>query len=290
MSSSPEKDEIPAKGQPPAMASSPIHAEASAVYVNAQPMPGPPPPAAGYPQYYAQQGGAGPPPAALGGVSIQQPDQQKVYGSDPTIRLVGNAIPVIYKAKLATSCLDRCDSSRPRRYYWVLENAIERNYPSACFCIPPNCLCPGSDWVWKTYYDRGVFDRQSLGFCSGYLNGPGTFHVGPVRYQCCWIPCTFCHDCCTCMCCFTCSCIPCCPSTNMEYIGYVPATNYCWCYSTRATCWDNCCGICGIMEGDPKPQFLFTVASHLKQGEAAKVHAALVHARGEWSRKTGRGL
>ena len=62
------------------------------------------------------------------------------------------------------------------------------NHPSAnvcCPCIPPNSCCPGYDCIYKTYYDRGVFDQQDLCHCTGCVSGSPTFYGGARKFVCC---------------------------------------------------------------------------------------------------------
>lgn len=52
-----------------------------------------------------------------------------------------------------------------------------------CECIPPNCCCLSSDDITKTYFDRGVFDRQMCCFQDiggmHVYTGPPTVYAGP---------------------------------------------------------------------------------------------------------------
>jgi hypothetical protein len=41
--------------------------------------------------------------------------------------------------------------------------------------FPANCICPGTDNIVKTYYDRGVFDKQSCLWSVGWFGGEPKF-------------------------------------------------------------------------------------------------------------------
>jgi hypothetical protein len=78
------------------------------------------------------------------------------YGNDPGIQLIDRGVVKIdHKAKYKTNyCYcDNCNGSLGRKYFWVLENAIEQNDPYgfriACFTLPPNCCCIGMDFISK---------------------------------------------------------------------------------------------------------------------------------------------
>ena len=64
-------------------------------------------------------------------------DTQENWGIEETIQSVHNgSIRVKHKAKFATLCMDWCNGSKSRQYFWVLKNAFESNYPNTCYCIP----------------------------------------------------------------------------------------------------------------------------------------------------------
>ena len=210
---------------------------------------------------------------------------QERYGSDPTLRMTEGSIEIKHKAQLATICCDNCDLSRERKYYWVLENAYEVNYPIGfpylpfCPCrLPPNCMCPGMDSVSKTYFDRGIFDRQGCLFKIGFFAGPASFHTGPIEKTCC------CNPCCACWNNYTsCYHVACCG----ERVNYVISETFCFCIPTRS-CWLwNCFGLFGPADGQPLLHFL--LATHLAPGEGQHMMRSLEKARAEWSQKTGRG-
>ena len=209
---------------------------------------------------------------------------QEVYGDDPTLRLTHDSIRIVHKAKIATLCCDNCDGSRRRKYSWVLENAIEKNIPRGfpylpCPCdLKPNCCCIGVDNIDKTYFDRGIFDRQSCLFSSGFLAGPGSLHVGPIKRVCC------CVTCCDCYNAVTSNNIYCCCG---ERVLYVPAETCCWCLPTRS-CWVfNCFRLNGFEDGEPL--LACPLATHLALGEGVKLAESLERARAEYSQKTGKG-
>ena len=211
---------------------------------------------------------------------------QDVYGSDPTLRTIGDSIRVLHKAKIASICCDCCDGTRSRKYAWVLENAYEQNsplgfpyIPCCSLRLPPNEVCGGLDWVSKTYFDRGVMSRQSMCFTCKFFSGPGSFHAGPTKFTCCFNPC---FDLCNSV--LSCHSYRCCG----ERIQYVPAETCCWCCPTRS-CWlFNCFGLCGPQNGEPLIMLPF--AHHLLLGESEELLKSLEKARAEWSQKTSRGL
>lgn len=59
-----------------------------------------------------------------------------------------------------------------------MENSLEMNYPTACCCFPPNCCCPGVDHIYKSYYDRGIFDQQDCLHAIGCVSGDVTIFPG----------------------------------------------------------------------------------------------------------------
>lgn len=188
-----------------------------------------------------------------------------------------------------------------------------QNYPVGCGCPPfctitPNACCPGDDSIRKTYFDRGVFDRQSCYWKCGWYNGPHSFHSNEskmlsiislihkqdsndtnqintfdikVKQVCC------CVDCCDCWNQYvslqtSCWSSWCCG----ERVVVVPGTNWCFCCPTHA-CWlHNCCSLCGPKNGEP---LIFSqFAHHLKEGEADKLLVAVGDARDGWASRTGR--
>lgn len=68
-----------------------------------------------------------------------------------------------------------CLGDRTRRYLVIQENAVEQNHPTAWLCIPANCICPGTDNIWKYYFDRGPYDQQNCWWKIGFYNGAPSF-------------------------------------------------------------------------------------------------------------------
>jgi len=88
---------------------------------------------------------------------------KKIAYQDPTV------MKIIHRPKLFTGPTYCCTSgSAPRKYLFISENGYEMNVPTAFFCCPANVCCPGSDLITAGYFDRGLWDKQSLGrylFC-----------------------------------------------------------------------------------------------------------------------------
>ena len=118
---------------------------------------------------------------------------QEDYGKDPGIQMQNkNVLQLRHRAKFANLLSDRCNSDLNRKYFYIWENAIEWNDPSACACwcpgipyvtgqnlfgsfelcvIPPNCILPGADHINKMYFDRGLFDHQNCCWSIGFYSG-----------------------------------------------------------------------------------------------------------------------
>jgi len=201
-------------------------------------------------------------------------ERQENWGIDPGIQSeTAGFIKVRHKAKFATLCCDWCNGSKGRQYFWVLENSFESNYPSSCYCIPPNKLCLGFDSVQKTYFDRGIYAVKDLFCCT---SGVPSVHAGGVAHVC------LCMDCCD-------GCNYCLsgyfPYCQGERVSYLPMETFCLCLPTRA-CWlHNICGLCGPKDGEPVVYWTF--ATHLAKGEAVKLAHQLNVSRSEWSQRTG---
>jgi hypothetical protein len=171
--------------------------------------------------------------------------------------------------------MDWCNGAKGRQYFWVLENAFETNYPASFLCIPPNCICKGTDNIVKNYFDRGLYvvAKDQLPCASG----PPSVHAGAVKQVC------FCADCCECYNEYaSCHFAACCG----ERISFVPAEKIMFCWPTRA-CWcHNCCSLCGPKNGEP---IIFVpFATHLNTGEAVKLAHQLDKTRAEWAQRTGK--
>jgi hypothetical protein len=203
-------------------------------------------------------------------------DMQENYGCDPAVvPMAKDHIKIIHKGKFATLAMDWCNGAKARQYFWVLENAFETNYPSSCLCIPPNCICPGTDSVYKNYYDRGIYkDVQATIPCA---IGEPNVHAGPIHQVCC------CMDCCECWNqCASCYWPSCCG----ERISIVPAERCCVLCPMRA-CWvHNFFSLCGPKNGEPTLYLPF--ATHLLRGEAVKLAHQLDKARMEFRERTGK--
>ena len=79
------------------------------------------------------------------------------FGMHPAIQSVDRGlIRVEHKAKFKKVCLycDPCSGVLNRKYFSVLENGYEANHPVGailcCFTLPPNCCCPGVDYISKS--------------------------------------------------------------------------------------------------------------------------------------------
>lgn len=211
------------------------------------------------------------------------------YGTHKAIQTVEqNKIQIIKAARFANlnNCCfacDSCDGSKDRKYYYVLENGYEYNYPAACslLCcvIPPNCCCPGRDCISKTYFDRGIYDRQTFCFQIGALNGQPTIYEGPSKAVCCCMECCDCWNYCVSGY-FVCCC--------GEKLSMLPYERFCWCCPARA-CWlHNYCSLCGPKNGEPIPCVSFTIASHLEsKDEGAAVAQTMNGAREAWKSRCG---
>ena len=70
-----------------------------------------------------------------------------------------------------------------------------------------------------------------------------------------------------------------------EYVRTVPCEYYCCCCSTKASCCDNSCGLCGLKSGEPK--LLFPFLTCLEVGEAVRTSEAFNTSRQQWSARTG---
>ena len=163
-----------------------------------------------------------------------------------------------------------CCTSARRDYFMVLENAYEQNTPIQTCCF-------GVDVITKYYFDRGIYDQQNLMWLTGYFSGAPSTHPGPVKYICCFTPCSDSMN----------ECLECYSSSLCgDRVRVVPSEFYCWCCSTRATDMTNYCGLCGPMTG--QPLMLFSFIDCLKVGTADEFVQKLETARLNWKNRTGK--
>mmetsp|Transcript_8679 Transcript_8679/g.8797 ORF Transcript_8679/g.8797 Transcript_8679/m.8797 type:complete len:236 (+) Transcript_8679:106-813(+) len=227
----------------------------------------------------------------MSSVIPQQPltDVQTGWGDHPSILEIDTGkIQILQRAKFATlnNCCFACDSydmSKNRRYFYVLENGLESNEPVACrigpIVLPPNCCCPGVDCIYKTYFDRGPFDRQSPYFKFGVLKGPPSIYAGPVKQVCC------CMDCCECWNYYASGYFAC---LCGERISILPFEYYCCCCPTRSWWMCNCFSLCGVKTGEPMVAFTRVIASHLLDiHEAQRLSEEINNSRSQWKERTG---
>ena len=136
-------------------------------------------------------------------------------------------------------------------------------------------FCPGEDFVKKNYYDRGLYVDAKKVLC--LPTGPPSVHAGTVKQVC------LCMDCCDCWNNWTGGY---CPECCGERIMFVPAEKVCGCMPLRACWFHNCFSLCGPKNGEPL--FFVPFATHLNNGEAAKLAHQLDATRNEWSQRTGK--
>jgi hypothetical protein len=204
-------------------------------------------------------------------------DSQENYGTDVAIQTISrDSIIIKHRAKFATLCCDWCNGAKSRQYFYVLENSFESNYPVALFCLPPNVICPGEDWVNKTYYDRGIYRLKDT-FQWLFCTGPPSVHAGEIKNVCCFMDCPACFN--HCVGCYF-------PTCCGERISFVPAEKCCFCVPLRSFWLCNCCGIMGIKDGEPLAYF--ALAGHLERNEAVKLAHQLDKTRDEWRARTGK--
>lgn len=208
---------------------------------------------------------------------------QSGYGDTQAIQTIApNTIQVRHKAKFAKICFDSCDGTKDRKYFWVLENSWEANYPTACAIpgvpckVPPNCLCPGEDHIWKQYYDRGAYNKQDFYRSIGCISGDATVIDNEIKQVCL---CMTMPSCCSQL---TSGWFNCCYG---ERVRLLPYEKFCWCCSVRAGSCQNCCRLCGPESGQPCECFLLPLAIHLASGESAKVALQINTVRAQWQQR-----
>lgn len=117
------------------------------------------------------------------------------------------------KSFWSTICPSSWDYQDDRHYFHLMENGYESNTPAVmptflkfttvcctmccfgcdtcitwlftqglCTCIPRNNCCNGVDNIKKNYFDRGAFDRQSIGF-DGYCGAGPILGGSPKIYE-----------------------------------------------------------------------------------------------------------
>ncbi|KAJ1420228.1 hypothetical protein B484DRAFT_453173 [Ochromonadaceae sp. CCMP2298] len=197
------------------------------------------------------------------------------YGSDPSISTEdGKSIQIVGRATIYPCCWNA--GAAPRTYIHVLENSMEQNAPMACLCIPANFLCPGSDMVSKTYFDRGPWDRQTLFYTSGCYSGPPTFYANSRKQVCC------CVDCCdgynNLVDCFI-------PECCGDKIIYSPYDTVCFCCPNKVNFCCNNCGLLGLKSGEPL--CVHSQYSCLQPGTGEAFAELMNQARQAWAQRTG---
>ena len=213
-------------------------------------------------------------------------------------------IKINHAAALRKGCCGCADRANTRKYFWVLENGIETNIPigaRCCPCLsatcwpfkhfvcPPNCCCPGEDEIYKFYFDRSIFDRQTCCFRLGCLNGEAEVFPGELHYVCCCftVP-VCCAKCFSCVC--DCNCLVYCKPWGNK-VRFLPYHRYCCCCPARA-CWaHNCCSLCGPKSGEPLPWALEPVVDRLLDEDEAHLLADEINvSRSEWGKAHGKNL
>jgi hypothetical protein len=82
---------------------------------------------------------------------------------------------VSYKAEFDSYCCNVCTTcclDKPRKYFYVLENGYEKNDAFYVGC------CMSMDGIYKTYFDRGIYDMQSCSQRMGCVRGAAQIHPG----------------------------------------------------------------------------------------------------------------
>jgi len=134
------------------------------------------------------------PAAAVPQLNAAQARSLRVFGSDPAITPKDPAaLGIMGRAEFKAKCC--CNSaSSARRYLNVMENSIIENIPTAFCCIPPNCFCPGTDYITMTYFDRGLWDEQSCADRMYCVSGGPKFHSNAPKHVCCCLDCCDCYN------------------------------------------------------------------------------------------------
>lgn len=201
------------------------------------------------------------------------------YGNDAHIHPANpNYTEIIHRVSFFKDCCYFChQGTAPRKYFHILENSYEINDPMSCFCLPPNVCCPGSDFVRKHYFDRGMYDKQSICWCIGCLGGEPRPALGTVAWVCCCNDCPQCFN--NCMDCY-------CPAMCGYKVAFSPFDTFCFCIPNE-TCWlHNCFGLFGPKSGQPCFKVPF-IPCCLAEGEDNKVITALELTREKWLARHG---
>ena len=179
-----------------------------------------------------------------------------------------NFIEIKFKARYMINPLQM---SADRKYFYILENSYTRNIPTACFCLPDNCICPGDDTITTYYFDRGIYSKDGYIWCTGCVGGEPTVFYDEIKYQCC--------------------CITCYDSVNQklgctsrsrcgERIRSSPFDRCCFCVQNKY-CWlCNLCGLFGPING--QPIILCPIETGLSKNESKRLKGAMDKAREEW--------
>lgn len=157
----------------------------------------------------------------------------------------------------------------------MYENAYESNY--AIFYVDCCCLV-SRDMIFKSYFDRGIYDMQGCNRAIGVVRGTPYLKAGNVQYVC------FCQDCPeTCNNLMNMNCPTWCGDrVSVSFAEYI----YC-CIPTRSNFVYNCCGLYGVKDGEPMPMCLCPFVTSLKVGTADHLVAHLDSARANWMSRTG---
>lgn len=202
------------------------------------------------------------------------------FGTDSKIQCKdASNIEIKHRITMFQNCLYFCEAgSAPRKYAYIFENGYQTNTPISLFCIPPNFCCPGTDMIYTSYFDRGIWDTQNLCRTIGCYKGDPKLADHVTKYVCCCLDCIDCYNY------YASACY--CPMLCGETIAVVPFDTFCFCIPNQANWCTNCCSLCGPKDGEPcykTPYFLNCLAI----GEADKAKRAMNSARAEWAQKNG---
>lgn len=169
---------------------------------------------------------------------------RKSSHKDATARAKKESIEIVYDAELkdltlfprillALSCCAVYDTSRS--YLYLRENSMESNTSIALCCG----LWPLPDFVTVQYFDRppyaGTWKCAPRPLCCLLYRTEPKLEVSKPGCLVCCIPVNICEE--------------------AEQVVLMPFETCpfpcCW-FSNRVTMWDNCCGLCGGITGNPK--------------------------------------